>query len=308
MSDKLIISVSPHLRGKSSTTTLMLDVIIALMPALVASILIFGVRALLLTAICVAACVVSEGLFQYLCKRPITVSDLSAVVTGILLAFNLPITIPIWQAVIGSIIAIIVVKQLFGGIGMNFANPAITARIIMVIAFSSTMTTWIAPKSDDLTAVATPLVSLANGEKVELMTLFLGKHAGCIGETCALALILGGIYLVIRKVIKIHTPVTFIATVFVLSFIAGGFNYAVSQILAGGLMIGAIFMATDYVTSPVTSWGKVIFGFGCGLITFIIRYWGSYSEGVSFAILFMNILVFYINNWTAKKPLGGAKA
>jgi electron transport complex protein RnfD len=307
MSEKLIVSVSPHLRGKSSTTTIMLDVIIALMPALVASVLIFGLKALLLTAICVAACVLSEFLFQFLCKRPVTIGDLSAVVTGILLAFNLPVTIPIWQAVIGSVIAIIVVKQLFGGIGMNFANPAITARIIMLIAFSGTMTTWIAPKATDLTAVATPLVSLANEEKIELMTLFLGKHGGCIGETCALALLLGGIYLVVRKVITIHTPVVFIATVFVLSFIAGGFDYAVAQILAGGLMIGAIFMATDYVTSPVTAWSKVIFGFGCGLITFVIRYWGSYPEGVSFSILFMNILVFYINNWTAKKPLGGAK-
>lgn len=307
MSEKLIVSVSPHLRAKTNTTTVMLDVVIALMPALIASVLIFGVKALLLTAVCVAACVLSEFLFQFICKKPVTVCDLSAVVTGILLAFNLPVTIPIWQAVLGSVIAIIVVKQLFGGIGMNFANPAITARIIMLIAFAGPMTTWVAPKSTDLVAVATPLVDIASGEKVELLTLFLGKHGGCIGETCALALILGGIYLVVRKVITIHTPVVFIATVFVLSLIAGGFEYATAQILAGGLMIGAIFMATDYVTSPVTPWGKVVFGFGCGLITFIIRYWGSYPEGVSFSILLMNLLVYYINNWTAKKPLGGAK-
>ncbi len=306
MNEKLIISVSPHIRAKTSTATLMLDVVIALMPALIASVLIFGIKALVITAVCVAACVLSEFLFQYLCKKPTTIGDLSAVVTGVLLAFNLPVTIPIWQAALGSVIAIIVVKQLFGGIGMNFANPAITARIIMLIAFSGTMTNWIAPKGDELVAVATPLVNIASGEKVELLTLFLGKHGGCIGETCALALILGGIYLVARKVITVHTPLTFIATVFVLSLIAGGFEYATSQIFAGGLMIGAIFMATDYVTSPVTAWGKVIFGFGCGLVTFIIRYWGSYPEGVSFSILLMNILVFYINNWTAKKPLGGA--
>ena len=308
MSENLRVSVSPHLRGSKSTTTLMLDVVIALIPALIASVLIFGFRALLLTAVCVGICVLSEYLFQLLCKRPVTVCDLSAVVTGILLAFNLPVTLPIWQAVIGSIIAIIVVKQLFGGIGMNFANPAITARIIMLIAFSGTMTHWIAPKGDDLTAVATPLVSIAQGEKIELLTLFLGKHGGCMGETCAFALLIGGIYLVIRKVITVHTPLVFIATVFILSFIAGGFEYAISQILSGGLMIGAIFMATDYVTSPVTPWGKVVFGFGCGLVTFIIRFWGSYPEGVSFSILLMNFLVFHINNLTAKKPLGGAKA
>ncbi len=308
MSEKLIVSVSPHIRAKTSTTTVMLDVVIALIPALVASVLIFGTKALLLTAICVAACVISEFLFQLLCKRPVTVGDLSAVVTGILLAFNLPVTIPIWQAVVGSVIAIIVVKQFFGGIGMNFANPAITARIIMLIAFAGPMSTWIAPKSDDLVAVATPLASIASGEKVELLTLFLGKHGGCIGETCALALILGGIYLVVRKVITVHTPLVFIGTVFVLSLVSGGFDYAIAQILSGGLLLGAIFMATDYVTSPITPWGKVIFGFGCGLITFIIRFWGSYPEGVSFSILLMNILVYYINDWTAKKPLGGAKA
>ncbi len=311
----LILSVSPHLRARTSTTTVMLDVIIALIPALIASVIIFGLRALLLTAVCVAACVLSEYLFCLLCKKPCTIGDLSAIVTGILLAFNLPVGLPVWQAVIGSIVAIIVVKQLFGGIGMNFANPAIVGRIVMFMAFSGTMSNYMIPDSNgDLVATATPLV--ATGSDVpSLLDLFLGNNNGVIGETCALALILGGVYLLVRKVISFHIPVVFIATVFVLSFVAalGGNNIvsalsdATYQILAGGLMLGAIFMATDYVTSPYTKWGKVIFGVGCGLITFAIRQWGSYPEGVSFSILFMNILVPYINNWTATKPLGGAK-
>ncbi|MEE0928201.1 MAG: RnfABCDGE type electron transport complex subunit D [Acutalibacteraceae bacterium] len=324
--DKLILSVSPHLRGRTTTTGIMLDVVIALIPALIASVLIFGIRALVLTAVCVATCVLAEYLFGLICKKPATIGDLSAVVTGMLLAFNLPLTLPIWQAVIGSIVAIVVVKQLFGGIGMNFANPAIVGRIFMFIAFSGTMSNYVMPADGalfkfnlaetDLISGATPLV-VEGTDAPGLLTLLLGQNNGVIGETCALALIIGGIYLVVRKVITIHIPVVFIATVFVLSFItafAGGngfmvaVNEATYQILAGGLMLGAIFMATDYVTSPCTKWGKVIFALGCGIITFAIRQWGSYPEGVSFSILFMNILTPYINNWTATKPLGGAKA
>ena len=309
---KLILSVSPHLRAKTNTTILMLDVVIALVPALVASVIIFGLRALALVAVCVAACVLSEYLFGLICKKPCTVGDLSAVVTGILLAFNLPIGLPFWQAVVGSVIAIVVVKQLFGGLGMNFANPAITARIVMFLAFSGTMSNYQIPStSGDLVATATPLVATGN-DVPSLFNLFVGNNNGCIGETCALALILGCVYLLVRKVISFHIPVIFVATVFILSIFAtpdgqSALNYATYQILSGGLMLGAIFMATDYVTSPVTSWGKVIFAIGCGLITFAIRQWGSYPEGVSFSILFMNILTPYINNWTPKKPFGGAK-
>ena len=325
--EKFIVSVSPHLRGKNTTTKIMLDVIIAMLPALIASVLIFGIRALVLTAVCVATCVAAEALFCLIAKKTIPVGDLSAVVTGMLLAFNLPVTLPIWQAVLGSVIAIVVVKQLFGGLGMNFANPALTARIALFLAFSATtMANYARPVKEalwkfnladtDLITSATPLA--ASGEEApNLVGLLLGTHNGVLGETCALALIIGGIYLVVRKVITFHIPVVYVATVFVLAFVAalvggagfmGALNDATYQILAGGLMLGAIFMATDYVTSPYTKWGKVIFALGCGVITFAIRQWGSYPEGVSFSILFMNILAPYISNWTAPKALGGVKA
>lgn len=310
--DKLILSVSPHLRAKTNTTIIMLDVVIALIPALVMSAFVFGLRALLLVAVCVASCVLAEFLFGIICKKPCTIGDLSAVVTGVLLAFNLPVGLPIWQAVIGSVVAIVVVKQLFGGLGMNFANPAIVGRIFMFLAFSGTMSNYQIPNtSGDLVATATPLV--ATGSDVPtLFNLFIGNNNGCIGETCAVALIAGGVYLIVRKVITFHIPVVFIATVFLLSLLVvpegqNALNYALYQILSGGLMLGAIFMATDYVTSPYTKLGKVIFAFGCGLITFAIRQYGSYPEGVSFSILFMNILTPFINNWTATKPFGGAK-
>ena len=310
--DKLILSVSPHLRNKTNTTIIMLDVVIALLPALVMSAVVFGLRALILVAVCVASCVIAEFLFGLLVKKPCTIGDLSAVVTGILLAFNLPVGLPVWQAVIGSVVAIIVVKQLFGGLGMNFANPAIVGRIVMFLAFSGTMSNYQIPDATgELVATATPLVATGN-DVPTLFNLFIGNNNGCIGETCAAALIAGGIYLMIRKVITFHIPVVFIGTVFVLSLLVvpegqTALNYALYQILSGGLMLGAIFMATDYVTSPYTKWGKVIFAVGCGLITFAIRQFGSYPEGVSFSILFMNILTPYINNWTATKPLGGAK-
>lgn len=315
MDNKLILSVSPHLRGRTSTAGIMLDVVVALCPALIASYFIFGLRAILITAVCVATCVLTEAVFELCCKKPVTVGDFSAVITGMLLAFNLPVSIPIWQVVIGSVIAILVCKQLFGGLGMNFANPAITARIIMLIAFAGTMTSWTAPKGGDLIAGATPLAALASGSTgiPSFRDMFFGVHGGCIGETCSAALLLGGVYLVIRKVITIHTPVVFVATVFLLSLLFNpseysALDYAVYQLLSGGLLLGAIFMATDYVTTPTTASGKLVFGFGCGLLTFLIRVFGSYPEGVSFSILFMNILTPYINNWTARKPLGGVKA
>lgn len=316
--NKLISSVSPHFNSPRTTQKIMLDVVIALCPAMIASVIIFGVRSLLVIGVCVGTCLLSEFLFEKICKRENTISDLSAVVTGMLLAFNLPVTIPIWQAVIGSVAAIIVVKQLFGGIGQNFANPAITARIIMIVAFSGEMTTWINPKAAsaplfnasemiDSATSATPLVAMTNGADVpSYLDLFLGYHGGCLGETCVLALLLGGIYLLARRVISWHTPVAFIGTVAVMSFICG--KDVLGQVMSGGLMLGAFFMATDYATTPPTKWGKIIFGIGCGLITILIRFWGNYPEGVSFSILIMNILTPYITKLTRSKPLiGGAK-
>ena len=310
---KLQISISPHINSSLTTQKIMLDVVIALIPALVASVVFFGWRALLVTSFCIVVCVLAQYLFEVLCKRPVEAGDLSAVVTGMLLAFNLPVTIPLWQAAIGSIFAIIVVKELFGGIGHNFANPAITARVVMLLAFSSSMTNWVVPGSAELVTGATPLALIAQdkmGELPSLLDMFLGKIGGSLGETSALALIIGGVYLVIRRVIRWHTPVFFVGTVFVGALLFSGFDvsFALYQILSGGLMLGAIFMATDYSTTPPTPFGKVVFGIGCGLITLVIRLWGSYPEGVSYAILLMNILAPYISDLTRHKIFGAVKA
>ena len=294
----LLVSPSPHVRAKHTTRSIMLDVIIALCPALVASVMIFGWRAALVTAFCVALCVFFEWAFEKICKRDVTVGDLSAIVTGLLLSFNLPVGIPLWQAAIGCLVAIVIVKQLFGGIGCNFANPAITARVVMLISFAGSMSDFAA--KNDATSSATPL---SGGEMPSVLDLFLGNHGGSLGETCALALLLGGVYLIIRRVITWHTPVVFVATVFVFTFLLG--ENPVEHVLTGGLLLGAIFMATDYSTTPSTKWGKVIFGLGCGIITVLIRVFGNYPEGVSFAILFMNILTPLISMWTRKKAFGG---
>ena len=308
MMNKLISSVSPHFHTPRDTQKIMLDVIIALCPTLIAAAVLFGWRALLVTAVCVGVCVLSEFLFEKLCKRENTVGDLSAVVTGMILAFNLPVTIPLWQAALGSVTAIIVVKQLFGGIGQNFANPAATARIIMLVAFSGEMTKWIAPTGFftdiDAATSATPLTEMAKGAGVpSYLDLLLGNHGGSLGETCALTLILGGIYLLVRRVISWHAPVAFIGTVALMSLVCG--RDVLGQLLSGGLMIAAIFMATDYSSTPNTKWGKIIFGVGCGLITVLIRFWGNYPEGVSYSILIMNILTPYIAKLTRSKPLIG---
>ena len=307
---KMISSVSPHFHKPRTTRTIMLDVIIALAPAMIASVIFFGLRSLAVIADCVAVCVVSEWGFQKLCKKDSTVDDLSAVVTGIILALNLPVTIPLWQAALGSVIAIVVVKQLFGGIGQNFANPAATARIILMTAFSGTMTSWAVPKAFDMlpdaTTSATPLAMMAKGQTDGLpsyLDMFLGNTGGCLGETCALALILGGVYLMIRRVITWHTPVAFIGTVALMSLVCG--KDVLAQVLSGGLMIAAFFMATDYSSTPATKWGKLIFGVGCGLITILIRFWGNFPEGVSFSLLIMNILTPYIDKLTRSKPLVG---
>ncbi len=298
-----IVAASPHVTTKNSTAVIMRDVLIALLPAVLAGCVVFGLRALLVVAVTTAACVFFEWGFEKLCHTPSTISDLSAAVTGVLLAMNLPVSIPLWQAVFGALVAIVAVKGLFGGIGKNFANPAITARIVMFLAFSKTMTAWVFP---DAVSSATPLAMMENGESVDYLTLLLGNHGGCLGETSALALLIGFAYLLIRGVISWHTPVCFVGTVFVMSLILG--QDAVGQILSGGLMLGAIFMATDYSTTPSTNLGRVLFGIGAGLLTVLIRFYGAYAEGVSFAILFMNILTPYLSKWTETKPFGGAAA
>lgn len=305
MNNDLILSVSPHIRSNITTRRIMLDVVISLLPAAIAGTIIFGIRALAVIAVCVASAVISEYLFNKAAKKPDTITDLSAVVTGLLLSLNLPANTPLWQAAVGAAFAIIFVKCVFGGIGQNFANPAITARIFMLVAFGS-MSSAAFPKNIDAVSSATPLAVLQNGGDVKITDLLLGTRGGAIGETCTVALIIGGLYLLFRKVISWHTPVIFVTTVFLFTFAVKGDAFtALEYTLSGGLFIGAIFMATDYATTPVTKWGKVIFGIGAGLLTVLIRLWGVYPEGVSFAILLMNILTPYIDKWTAKKPFGG---
>lgn len=304
----MLVKASPHIRDNSSTQKIMLDVLIALVPAIIASSIIFGARALLLIGVTAAACVAFEYLYCYLMKKPIPIGDLSAVVTGVLLAFNMPSTMPLWMAIIGAFVSIVIVKQMFGGLGHNFANPAIVGRIVLSLSFGARMTAYAYHKFEggvDALASATPLVATQHAD-LPLLQLFLGVHGGVLGETCALALILGGIWLVVRKVISPTIPLTYLATVAVISLLAG--QEPLVQLLSGGLMLGAIFMATDYVTSPLTGWGRVIFGVGCGFITVLIRQFANATEGVSFAILLMNLLVPYINGWTMTKPLGGAVA
>ena len=298
------MSPAPHIHSGNSTTKVMLDVIIALLPASVAAVVIFGIQALWIILSCVIAAVIAEALFNLCTGRKQTICDLSAVVTGLLLALNLSTNVPLWQCVVGSVFAIIVVKCLFGGLGCNFANPAITARVFMLITFSA-----VAGGSTELYTGATPLELLGTegAQLPSLMNMLLGTYGGAIGETCSVALLAGFVYLLVRKVISWHIPVVFIATVFVLSLVAGGASFALYEILAGGLFIGAIFMATDYVTSPITAKGKVVFALGCGIITFIIRYFCAYPEGVSFSILIMNIFVPIIDRFSRNIPLGGGK-
>lgn len=306
--EKLHVSVSPHIHGKKTTQKIMLDVIIALVPATIAAVVLFGIPALLVIATCVISAVACELLFNIIVKKGQTVSDLSAVVTGLILALNLPANIPLWQAAVGSAFAIILVKGVFGGLGKNIVNPAITARVFMLLAFGS-MTASVFPTGMDSASGATPLTDLDNGVVPNLVDLLLGKNGGALGETCALALIIGGVYLIVRKVISWHIPVAFIGTAFLFTLLVEGGNFesALAWTLSGGLLIGAFFMATDYVTSPSTAKGKIIFGIGAGVITVLIRFWGAYPEGVSFAILLMNIVNPFIDGKCARKLFGGAK-
>ena len=307
---KTKLMISPHIHCGHSTAGIMLDVLIALLPATIAGVVIFGLRALLVIAVCVAACVAFEALLNYIIKKEQTIVDFSAAVTGLLLALNLPANIPLWQCVVGSLFAIVVVKCLFGGIGCNLVNPAIAARVFMLVAFTE-MTVQAFPAVVDTVGGATPLALEAGSPLPSILDLFLGLKGGAIGETCGAALLVGGIYLLVRRVITWHTPVAFIAAVFAFSFFMEGMDpvRALAMVLSGGVIIGAIFMATDYTTSPSTPWGKFIFGLGCGAITCLIRYFGNYPEGVSFAILLMNIINPYIKRWTKFKVFGtgGAK-
>ena len=280
------------------------NVILALLPALIASTVIFGLQSLLVVAVTVAACVFWEYLWCRLRKEGQTVSDLSAVVTGLLLAFNLPPTVPLYLPVIGAIAAIIVTKELFGGIGCNFANPAIVGRITLAVSFPALMTSYSYPANGcDALSSATPLAVKA--QELPLTTLLLGNHGGVIGETCALALLLGLVWLLATQVIEITIPAVYVGSVALLSWLAG--ENPLQAVLSGGLLLGAIFMATDYTTSPFTRKGKVIFALGLGVITFLIRQFGNMNEGVSYAILLMNLTVPYINRATRKTPLGGGK-
>lgn len=308
---QLMLSASPHLHGRDSTRTIMRDVIIALVPSLIAATILFGWRALAITAVCVASCLASEYLSRIVMKRPQTVSDLSAVVTGILLAFNLPVDIPLWQAAFGGVVAIVVVKQMFGGLGCNFVNPALMGRIVLLGSFASNMSeyapTAFMPQLPDGVSQATPLALMADKKEITtpLLDLFLGNRPGSLGETCILALLIGFAYLLYRRVITPVIPVVYVGSVFLLSWlITGNITTAFYQILSGGLFLGAIFMATDYTTTPVTRGGQVLFALGCGVITVVIRQWGSLPEGVSFAIVLMNIVTPYLDRLTMPRVFG----
>lgn len=302
MKEMLTVSSSPHIKRPDTTRGIMSDVVIALAPAAIYGCILFGLRALAVLITCVGVAVLSEFLWNKALKKPNTIKDMSAVVTGLLLGMNLPPTLPLWQAAIGSVAAIIVVKQMFGGLGHNFANPAIAARIMLLVSFPATMTRFTEPVSDAVTS-ATPLAGTAGA--LSFKTLFFGMHAGSIGETSAFLLLVGGMYLVIRRVITPVIPVCFIGTVALLSLIAG--ENVMLSVFGGGLILGAVFMATDYTTSPTTPLGKAVFAVGCGIITFVIRKFGSLPEGVSYSILLMNILVPHINRFTLSKPFGFEK-
>ena len=324
---KLIATSNPHIRSNETTRSIMLDVIIAMLPALVWAVIWFGVKALTLTVVSVVGCMFWEWLYRKLMKKPQSVGDLSAVVTGMLLAFVCPVTTPYWMIIIGGFFSIVVVKQLFGGIGKNFVNPALAGRAFLLGSYAGVMTTWIdatqnkAPlmgSTADIVTAATPLAYMKTGnmagltETYSVMDMFLGKTGGSLGEISAAMLILGGLYLIWRKVINWQTPVAYIATVAVLSFLfpkaGSSLEWMLYSVFGGGLMLGAFFMATDYATSPVTKKGQLVFGIGCGLFTVLIRYFGSYNEGVCYSIMVMNLCVALIDKYTKPTRFGVVKS
>ena len=325
---KLIATSNPHIRSNETTRSIMLDVIIAMLPALAFAIFNFGLRALTLTAVSVVGCVFWEWLYRKLMKKPQSIGDLSSVITGMLLAFVCPVQMPYWMIIIGDFFAIVVVKQLFGGIGKNFLNPALAGRAVLLASYAGTMTSWVDPavnkaaiigSNADIVTTATPLAIMKTGDFAELLSahsvgsMFVGTGIpGSLGEVSALALLIGGVYLIWRKVINWQTPVAYIATVAVLTFLfpkqGSGLEWMLYSIFGGGLFLGAFFMATDYATSPVTKKGQLIFGIGCGLFTVLIRYFGSYNEGVCYSIMVMNLFVALIDKYTKPTRFGVVKS
>lgn len=332
--EKLIVSSSPHIKSQRTTRFFMHDVILALIPVWIMGIVYFSYRALVVVAISILSCVFFELLYTKLMKKPATIKDCSAVVTGLILGLNLPVTVPVYLPIIGSAFAIIVVKMLYGGLGKNIVNPAAAARIFLFICYSKAMTTWVAPVSGsgvnasslplftnvDVVSSATPLTYLKDAQQAatlpahySVMDMFMGKTGGCIGETCAILLIVGGLFLLMRKVITWHIPVSFIGTVALITFLfpkvttVSRLDFMLYHLFSGGLLLGAIFMATDFATAPTTPLGRVIYGCGCGILTVVIRYFGGYPEGVSFSILIMNFFAWYIDQHTIPKKFGGEK-
>ncbi|MBU5677692.1 RnfABCDGE type electron transport complex subunit D [Alkaliphilus sp. MSJ-5] len=313
MEGKLFVSSSPHIRVENTIQKVMLDVIIALLPAALGALYYFRMNAAKVILLSVLTAVISEAIFQKITKKPITINDLSAVVTGLLLAFNIPASAPWWIPVLGSIIAILVVKQFFGGVGHNFMNPALAARIMLMISYTGRMTAWVKPGADAVSG-ATPLsfvkgVSEVPGNAPKLFDMLLGNIGGSLGETSAILLILGGIYLIYRGVISWHIPAIYIGTVAAITLVYGGFNptFMLYHLLAGGLMLGAIYMATDYASAPVTPKGRIFFALGCGILTSVFRLYGGYPEGVGFSILLMNIAAPLIEKYTAPRVFGEVK-
>ncbi len=312
MENTLHVSSSPHLHCGMHTRNLMGEVVIALLPSVIASVCLFGPRAIAVITVCVAAAIASEYLCRLVMKRSQTVGDLSCIVTGLLLALNLPVTVPLWQAVFGVVVAIVVAKQMFGGLGQNFVNPALVGRIVLMGSFPVEMNDWVKPLSwmngTDAVTSATPLAVLGEDPNAtfDIVELFFGMRGGCLGETCIFALLLGGVYLTVRGIIRPLIPLTYLGTVFVLTWILG--QNPVIHVMSGGLMIGAIFMATDYASCPINRMGKFVYAIGCGLLTVLIRLYGSLPEGVSFAIVIMNILTPLIEKITCPRPFGSGKA
>lgn len=316
---ELIVSSSPHISTKQTTSSIMLDVIIALIPTGLAGVFYFGLPALSVILMSVAVCVLSEYIWQKIMKKPDSVGDLSAVVTGLLLAYSLPPSTPLYMVVVGAVFSIIIVKQLFGGLGHNFMNPALSGRAFMMAAWSGAMTSWTFPSVLGMDAVSssTPLSLLSEGKTEGLpgyLDMFLGNMGGCIGETCSVLILLGGLYLVVRRVISLRIPLSFIGTVALLTFVLGGgsdmassANIMISHLLSGSLLIAAFFMATDYTTSPVTPLGQIVMGIGCGVITTVIRLYGGYPEGATYAIMLMNVATPLIDKYTRPRVFGYMK-
>ncbi|WP_411681218.1 RnfABCDGE type electron transport complex subunit D [Clostridium thailandense] len=303
------LSSSPHIRDNDSTKSIMKDVVIALIPTTIAGVYFFKTQALLVILTMILSCVLTEYTWQKLTKRPITIGNYSAIVTGLLLAFNVPPTLPLWMAVVGSVFTILIVKEFFGGIGQNIVNPALAGRAFLLACYPVAMTTW---KIDGLSS-ATPLAILKSnqGTLPSLYNVFIGNVGGCIGETSALALLIGAAYLFYKRIITWHIPVSYIGTVLILTTVIGRHGLmtgnGIYEILAGGLMLGAFFMATDYTTSPMTAAGQIVFGMGCGFLATVIRIFGGYPEGVSYSILIMNLFVPLIDKYVTPRVFGEVK-